>query len=769
MIATFADRRDDLLRRWRRTEQVRARAPVRVGSWALQVVLFLAFVSASFDPPRGVYFSGAVIGSVYGILGVGVLLVYRTHRIINFAAAGLGAVPGIGFALLVTLHGLPWTVAFPLVIVSGAVLGGLVDIVVIRRFTRAPRLIVTVATIGVSQILAFLGYKLGSWIGVDGVGAAQMDSPFSKHFFHFGANRFSYDYVATVFVVVIAVAALAAFLRYTRIGIAMRASAENADRAALLGIPVSRVQTASWVLAGMLASTTIFLRSALVGVPSDGSLGNRVLLFALAAAVIARMDSIPRCLVAGVAIGVLANAILSNEGKDNLTVAYLLVVLLAVLLFQRGKLSRAEDVEASSWQAVPEFRPIPLELRKVREVRAARAALALVVAVVAVGAPFVVRQSTIGLLNLIVISAIVAVSLVILTGWAGQISLGQYGIVGVGAVLAGKLVAAHNLDFFAATFLAMVAGAAAAVLIGIPALRIRGLFLAVTTLAFAGAMESFFLEPGYRVAELIRPSAAERIELPVLWGRIDLSDELGLANRSYYYVCLVFLALALLMAHAYRRNRAGRAVLAVRENSRAAASYSINAAWTKLGAFAVSGAIAAMAGVLFAYQSRAIDQTTYGIDRSLGIFMITVIGGLTSLPGAVFGAVVLESVRHFGGRDWSLLVTGPGLLAVLLVLPGGFAEGFYRVRDAFLRRVANRHEILVPSLVADRRVVEPEPAEDSVIEQAEHNVEAAASFDVLADTVRCPVCGVTLPVDEAPMHEHLRSGTPMPTGTGGKP
>jgi hypothetical protein len=212
------------------------------------------------------------------------------------------------------------------------------------------------------------------------------------------------------------------------------------------------------------------------------------------------------------------------------------------------------------------------------------------------------------------------------------------------------------------------------------------------------------------------------------------------------------------MARAYRRNRAGRAVLAVRENQRASASYSVNPSATKLGAFAVSGAIAAMAGVLYAYQSGSIDSSTYGVEASLRIFVITVIGGLTSLSGAVLGTVALESVRFFGEshvRNISLLVTGPGLLLVLLVLPGGFAEGGYRVRDAILRRIAARRGILVPSLVADRRVDAAE-ADRHVVEDAEHRVGAADTFGAPAQVVRCPVCGVELALEDAPEHEHLR-------------
>ena len=744
-------------RQWAATEGLRESLAGRVATWVLGALAFVVFIETVFSPPRGVYFSGMCIGAVYGIVAVGIVLVYRTHRIINFAAAGIGAVPGIGMALLVALHGFSWWLAFPITVAGGALLGAVSDVVVIRRFAHSPRLILTVATIGLAQIFAFLAFQNGIWLGTKGK-SAQMVSPFSKSFFNIGRDRYSYDYLLTLTVVTVVVVALALFLRYTRIGIAMRASAENADRAALLGIPVKLVQTTSWAIAGMVAGVTIFLRSSLVGVPSNGALGNKVLLFALAAAVIARMESVPRCQVAGAFIGILADAIVAKTGNDDLVVAYLFVVLLFVLVVQRGKLSRAEDVGASSWQALPEFRPIPLELRGVREVVVARVVLGLVVLAAAVGMPFIVKASSLGFLNLIVISAMVAVSLVILTGWAGQISLGHYGLVGIGAIAVGKMAGDHNLDFFATLLVAMAAGALVAVLVGLPALRIRGLYLAVTTLAFAGAMESFVLKPGFRVSQLALPERTSRIEMPSLWGRINLYDDpLGLANRNYYYLCLILLGGSLLMARSYRRNRAGRAVLAVRENTRAAASYSVNSAWTRLGAFAVSGAIAAMAGVLFAYQSRAIDYTTYGVERSIAIFVITVIGGLTSLPGAVSGAVVLEAVRYFGTERQALLVTGPGLLVVLLLLPGGFAQGFYGIRDAYLRWAANKHDILVPSLIADKRVVEPAPEEDSIIEQAEEHVETVEAFDVVAEAmIWCPVCGQQLAVDEAPEHEHFK-------------
>lgn len=673
---------------------------------------------ALFGSPVQILFFGSCLGALYGLIGASVILVYRTNRIVNFAVAGLGAAPAVLAILLIVLKGWSWYIAFPLALVGGAALGALVDVMVIRRFANSPRLILTVATIGIAQLLAYISFLIPIWLGTEGKPISVIPTPFRNYTLTLGSERFSGDYPFALVVVAVVIAALTAFFRYTRIGIALRASAENADRASLLGIPVRRVGTVAWTIAALLASITIFLRSTLVGVPTDGSLGPTVLLYALTAAVIARMESIPTALVAGMAIGVLAQASVFSTGSDTLAGAIMLAVILGSLLTQRGTLSRGQDTGVSSFRTVKEFKAVPAELRGVPEVVAARTALGLIIAAVALAGPYLVGLPRVGQLTLIVIYAIIAVSLVVLTGWAGQISLGQFGIVGVAAAVAGGLAADHNIDFFLTLFAGVGAGALVAVLIGLPALRVQGLFLAVTTLAFAQAVSGYFLNVSYPIGRALLPESGNRIVRPVLWGRIDLAGE-----RAYYYFCLVFLVIVLLAASSYRRHRAGRVLIAVRDNPRAAPSYSVNLARTRLAAFAVSGALASVGGVLLGYQLGAIDRVTYGVATSLEIFIIAVVGGLTSLPGAVMGAAIIQSIKYFGEaqiENLSLLVTGPGILLVLLFLPGGFAEIFYRSRDSFLRWVADRRGIHVPSLVADRLVATSEE-ETSVIRDAEEH------------------------------------------------
>ena len=723
------------------------------------IALYALVVQLAFHPPKGIVFNGLCTGTLSGLLGVGLILTYRTHRIINFAVAGIGAVPGIGAVLLMVVKGWSWWVAFPLAIVGGAVAGGLVDWMILRRFASAPRLILTVATIGVAQGLAFLGFYIGIWLGTEGEQQPQPKTPFTEWGFFIGNQKFTHDYTVTVLIVILLVLGLGAFLRFTRMGIAMRASAENADRASLLGIPVLRVQTASWVITGTLAATGLFLRSTIVGVPADASLGPQILLYALAAAIIAKMDNINRCLIAGMGIGVLAESSLVRTGSDSLTTGLMLLVILGALLVQRGNVARALDAGVATWQAAREYRGIPAELAHVKEVRIARGVLYGVLAVAALAFPHVLPEARIGYAQTILIFCIVAVSLVILTGWGGQISLGHFGFVGVGAIVGARLSLTWNVDFFLILIAAAIAGAVVAVLVGIPALRLPGLYLAVTTLSFAAAMQFLFLNRSYFIGDWLLPPSGDRIVTPCLWdGRVCLGDGI-IPTTGFYYLCLAILALVIVMARSYRSSRAGRAVLAVRENSRAAASYSVHPARTKLGAFAVSGAFAAIAGVLAVYQSGSLDSSTYGVGPSIRAFVTVVIGGLTSIPGAIVGGVVLEAIRLFGSENLSLLATGPGLLVILMFLPGGFAEGIFRVRDGALRWVANRHNIHVPSLVADRRIETGEDQKDVVL-AAEHHVEETETFDTTnaGRVIACPICGARLSPDDAPDHEHLRVG-----------
>src|SRR5439155_14730325 len=178
-------------------------------------------------------------------------------------------------------------------------------------------------------------------------------------------------------------------------------------------------------------------------------------------------------------------------------VSLMLPLLLIALALQRQRLSRAYDTGVSTFRNLRELRPIPQELRHTREVRWGVAGVAVIVTGVLLAAPYLVGTQRANFASLVIIYAIVGVSLVVLTGWAGQISLGQFAFSGLGAGVAGGLAVNHNLDFFLTLVIAGVVGAAVAVLIGLPTLRVPGLFLAVVTLGFAATVNGYFLNPKY--------------------------------------------------------------------------------------------------------------------------------------------------------------------------------------------------------------------------------------------------------------------------------
>jgi branched-chain amino acid transport system permease protein len=698
--------------------------------------------------PQGIFVLGLVIGTLYGLVAMGLILVYRANRIINFAQAELGAVPAVAGLLLMVRHQISYFIVLPLVIVAAALLGAGTEFVVMRRFNKSPRLITTVATIGVAQLLAFCEFYLPKWLTGKSIPPQNLPTPFNWHF-QVGIVRLRGDHIVAIVVVIAIMVGLGIFFRLTDIGIAVRASAENGERASLLGIPVKRVSTIVWALAAVLSAIGLFLRAPIVGLPIGGQIGPSVLLFSLAAAVMARMESLPTALIAGISIGMIDQATTFSTHRPSIAEAIMLFVILGALLVQRGALSRAYDAAAGTWQLVREFRPVPSELVNTSYVRGARTIGMALIAAFALGAPFVFGQNFALRLGLIAIYAMVGVSLVILTGWAGQISLGQFAFTGVGAAVAGGLAANHHTDFFVTLLLAGLAGAVAAVLIGLPAVRVQGLFLAVTTLAFAFAVKDVLLDVRY--VPWLLPKDFKFAERPNLYGRFSVASD-----TRFYFVCLFFLCLTLLAAHSLRKHRTGRILIGVRDNHRTMQAYGVSPARSRLAAFAISGFIAALAGALFVYQVGSVNPDAFPPGQSLTIFALVVIGGLTSLSGAVLGALYVVGLPLLLGgsiQHIDVLTTGVGLLFLLLFLPGGLSEGTFRMRDWGLRWVAARLNIHVPSLVADSLVLDTEEA-DQVLLEAERHVESV-SFIETGETITCPACGEDVVLAMAREHEHF--------------
>ena len=288
--------------------------------------------------------------------------------------------------------------------------------------------------------------------------------------------------------------------------------------------------------------------------------------------------------------------------------------------------------------------------------------------------------------------AIVSLSIMILTGWAGQVSLGQMGFVAIGGALGAKATTDWGLDLALVIPLIGFAGALVAVVVGLPALRLRGLYLAVTTLAFALATVNYILNPqffGWIPTQPFEPK-------PILgiW-------DYGATTEGMYQLCLIVFVLCAVAIVGIRKSRTGRVLVALRENERGACAYGVSAVGAKLTAFAISGFFASIAGCRARAGQRPVHARplpTRGEPHHVhrrGRRRL----GLRARRGA--RRDFLKGGQWFLNADWRLLASGIGVLLVLLLLPGGLSGGFYRLRDLGLRSLARRRGIIVPSLLAD--------------------------------------------------------------------
>jgi branched-chain amino acid transport system permease protein len=376
----------------------------------------------------------------------------------------------------------------------------------------------------------------------------------------------------------------------------------------------------------------------------------------------------------------------------------ILILIVGILLLQRGQLARTDEGTTGTWAANVEIRGIPHELKDVPSVRAGKRRFLYALAIAVIAYPWVMSPSQNAIGAFVMLNGIVVVSLVVLTGWGGQISLGQYAFVATGGLVGGSLMTKVGLPFLPSLVLASFAGAGVAVLIGLPAMRIKGLFLAVTTLAFAVTMTTVFLNP--RFFGWLQP---ERITRPKFLF-IDSEDP-----RVFFYLSVVALLFALWVAHGLRNSRAGRVLIAMRENERTAQSYSINRVRTRLATFAISGFLAAFAGVLLGAQAHEVRADVFGPGASLNIFLVAVTGGLGSIGGSLTGLGYFAALNILVDDPlWRGVLQAAGVIGVIMFYPGGFGGLFFLLRDAWLRRVAMRQRIFVPSLIGDYRVLDGE-------------------------------------------------------------
>src|SRR5262245_29033216 len=644
-------------------------------------------------------FKGVIGGMITALVAMGIVLVYRSSRVINFAVGNMGVPATALFAIMAGKHHWPFWPALIPALPVGTPTGTAIELCVIRRLFRSPRVIVLVATIGVAQLceavtLSLPEYKTGSL-------QTSFPLPFSGEWHPFSGIEVSASQLLVLIVVPLITVGMWWLLGHTAFGDAVRASATNVDLARMTGISPKLVSTAVWSIAGVLATVAVILTASDQGSTDLVHIGPDTLLRGMAAALIGGMVSFPRAAMGAILIGIFDRVLFFNYPTGNGLVQFVLFI---VVLLLGARVSKRDAQAASeSFQFAPRVAAVPERLKSIWWVRRMPQLIALFALVVAFVAPMLSDSSERHQTWTVVLAfALCAVSVVVLTGWGGQLSLGQMAFAGLGALTAAALARGMSLDVgwhstrviqgtlptvsFPWTLLLGAVGASiVAVLVGIGALRVRGLLLAISTLAFAIAAQVYLFNRPFFTG------GRSTVQIP----RADIGPlELTHKNRAFYYFVPPIRGSARLLAGARRRTGVGRQIVGARENELAAAAMTVSAARTQLTAFALAGFVAGLGGVLLGAVNPTFGpgERYFLVENSILLVSIAVIGGLGSLSGAVVGALWVIGLPAFWPENnlVPLFTSSIGLLLILLYIPGGFVQIGYYARDSLLRWVEKR-------------------------------------------------------------------------------
>jgi branched-chain amino acid transport system permease protein len=334
-------------------------------------------------------------------------------------------------------------------------------------------------------------------------------------------------------------------------------------------------------------------------------------------------------------------------------------------------------------------RELPTAARDLTEVKVAKPSAGLVAFAAACTLLLWMGPGELLRFSALVALAIVGCSVVVLTGWSGQVSLGQMSFAAVGGVMGAVALIDWHWDLSLALLLAGTTAAAVAVVVGLPTLRLDGMFAAVTTLAFALAVSGYLLVP----AEFSWIPQGQ-LAVPYLFG-VSITSE-----SSTFELCLGVLVLVLIAMQGLRHSRVGRVLRALPANQRAASAYGVRVVWAKLTAFALSGFIAGLAGCLFLVINQSYADTTFLASASLVVFTSTAVGGLTSSLGAVLGAAIVEGSAVYLPPSWQLFPAALGVILVLILFPRGLAGLYYDLRDWAATALVRRHNHPSPAVAS---------------------------------------------------------------------
>jgi branched-chain amino acid transport system permease protein len=611
--------------------------------------------------------AGLGLGAVAALSGVGLLITYRATGVFNVSHGAVAMIAAYLFWQFTDVWSMPtWLAAVLVLFVFAPAFGALLERIVFRPLQRrfASPAESLVATIGILVLL--LGVAYAVW----GHQVRHPSSLFPARVLHPGSLTLHVDALSDLAAVIVGTGALGLALRLTPLGTQIRAVVDRRDLAELAGVDADRVAAIGWAIGCVFAALTgVLLASQLSLDPFNLTL---VVLETFAVPVIAGLTNIPIAIAAGIALGVgmsemtlytPASASVSDIWNALHANAPVVLLLVALLVRNRLPMSGGDAGLATTFAR-----------RRAEEPSIPRMALQYGIAAVALFAPLTFDQVSLQRAQEVPAFGIIFVSIVAVTGYSGQISLGQAGYAGLGALFFARL--SGGAPQLVALLAGVVAAGVVGFLTGYPAIRRRGLFLALTTFAVGTFVSRFVFEQPYFTSGVT-------VSRPSLFG-LSLSGD-----RAFYMFELAMLAIAFLIMYNLRSGALGRALVAIRDSEEGAQSVGVDVRALKVLIFTVSAMLAGLGGALLAQQRLSFTSTDFDpLAASLPWFTVVVVFGADSAAAAIVGAAFLVLVNSVAGNPAAYEIVVGLIAAFIGYLPGGIAEMGRRVYEWLLTPTA---------------------------------------------------------------------------------
>ncbi len=557
---------------------------------------------------------GVVLGCIYGVTATGLVVTYTTSGIFNFAHGAVGMMGAFSYWQLSESWGLPAPLALILVLgIAAPLFGAAIERVLIRPLQGAAVDIAIVITLGL--LLFLIGVANVVWKPTE---ARILPLFFPTTKFQVGELSVSAHQVIVVLVAIGVAVGLKVLFSQTRVGIAMRGVVDDPDLAAMTGVSPARIQQLSWALGSSLAALAGILLAPLVTL--NILTLTLLVINGYAAALFGQLKSLPRTAVGALLLGLLVSYLSgyapADSIVDTLQPAAPMIFLFVLLVFVPAARLRTSSAAGRAAPTVPGL----------RQSLAFGGAL-IVLAVVLAG--------TLSPANLIVggrafILAITLLSLVLLVGYSGQVSLGHLTFVGLGAFAMGTWGDGSLLGILTAVVLSAAAGA----LVATFTVRLRGLYLALATFAFAKGMDEVFFLRQFEGGSLDVP----RLSIPGIPTQSD---------GAFFLLCAVLFSLAGVAVLAIRRGRYGRQLTALNDSPAACATLGVNVNITKLVVFSASAGLAGLSGALFGGLQGTVSPNDFTVLGSLSLLLALRVGGVNTVTGALLGALFVALFPKF--------------------------------------------------------------------------------------------------------------------------